>query len=585
MKYSELVEVYEQLEKTPKRLEKTEIISGLLKKTPVEDLPIIMLLIEGRLFPKWDEREIGVASRLVIKAISMASGIDAAKVENKWKKLGDLGLVAEELIKTKKQRTLHCEELTVKKVFNNLRKLAGLEGAGTVERKIQLVAELLTSSKPIEAKYVVRTVLEELRVGVGEGSIRDAIVWAFFHEKFGLRYDERAKKIEIGDREEYKKYIDAVQGAFDVTNDFSVVAERAKTKGLNGLKGTMLVVGVPIKAMLALKVDSIDEGFERCGRPAEVEFKYDGFRMQIHKKGKDIRIFTRRLDDVTNQFPEVVGYVKWHTKGKDFILDSEAVGFDRKNGKYLPFQNVSQRIKRKYDIKKMAEEFPVEVNVFDILYYNGKSMLNEPFEKRHSLLKKVIKSEAKKITVAKSLITSKNKEVEKFYKEALNAGNEGIMFKRLDAPYKPGARVGYMIKFKGKQEGLDLVITGAEWGEGKRAHWLSSFTIACIDENGNFLEIGKVGTGIKEKSEEGVSFEELTKLLRPLIISEKGKTVKLKPKVVVEVAYEEIQKSPTYASGYALRFPRFTRLRTMDKAPEDASTLDYINKLYKQQKK
>ena len=585
MKYLELVKIYEELEKTTKRLEKTEIISKLLKKTSKENLPIIMLLIEGRLFPNWDEREIGVASRLVIKTISIASGIDAFRVENEWKKTGDLGLVAENLIKTKKQRTLDFQELTIKKVFTNLRKLAELEGAGTVERKVQLVAELLTSAEALEAKYIVRTVLQELRVGVGEGSIRDAIGWAFFPSKFGLRYNKKENKIGVDNLEEYNKYSNAVQKAFDVTNDFSVVAETAKTKGIGGLNKMKLSVGIPIKVMLALKVDNVEEGFERCGRPAEVEYKYDGFRMQIHKKNDDVEIFTRRLEKVTNRFPEVIRCIKKYVQGKEFIIDSEAVGYSRKTGDYLPFQSISQRIKRKYDIERMSEEFPVEVNVFDVLYYEGKNMLNEPFKERHSLLNKIIKKQPKEIIIAKSLTTSKNKDVEKFYKEAIHEGNEGIMFKKLDAPYKPGARVGYMVKYKGQQEGVDAVITRAEWGQGKRANWLSSFTIACIDEDGNFLEIGKVGTGIKEKTEEGVSFEELTKLLNPLITSEEGKEVKLKPQIVIEVEYEEIQKSPTYDSGFALRFPRLIRLRNLDKKPKDATSMDYIKKLYEQQKK
>ena len=583
MKYSELVNVYEQLDKTTKRLEKTEIISKLLKKTPTEDLSIITLLIEGRLFPNWDEREIGVASRLIIKAISTASGIDASKVEKEWKKTGDLGIVAENLIKTKKQTTLHFQELTVKKVFTNLRKLAELEGIGTVERKIQLIAELLTSAKPTESRYIVRTVLEELRVGVGEGSIRDAIVWAFFSKKFGLNYNEKGNKIEIDNKKEYNKYANAVQKAFDVTNDFSVVAEKAKTKGIEGLKETSLIVGIPIKVMLALKVDSVDKGFERCGKPVQVEYKLDGFRMQIHKKDNKVNIFTRRLENVTNRFPEVTGNIKKYAKGKEFILDSEAVGYSKKTGKYLPFQNISQRIKRKYDIERMSEEFPVEVNVFDVLYYEGKNMLDEPFKERHSLLKKIIKKQPKKIMLAKSLTTSKEKEVEKFYKEALEGGNEGIMFKKLDAPYKPGARVGHMIKYKPAVETLDPVIVGAEWGEGKRAKWLSSFTIACIDD-GKFKEIGKVGTGIKEKTEEGISFEQLTKLLKPLIIGEKGKEVKIKPKIVIEVSYEEIQKSPTYASGYALRFPRLKNLR-QDRNAKDTSTLKMVEDFYQKQKK
>jgi DNA ligase-1 len=295
-------------------------------------------------------------------------------------------------------------------------------------------------------------------------------------------------------------------------------------------------------------------------------------------------LFTRRLEDVTKQFPDIAEYVKKNVKGKSFIIDSEAVGYNRKTGKYMPFQNISQRIKRKYDIDRMSHDFPVELNVFDIIYHEGKSLINEDFEKRRTLLERIVKQEPKKIVLAKNKIASDKKDVEKFFKEAVNAGNEGLMFKSLKAPYKPGARVGYMIKFKHIMETLDLVIIGAEWGEGKRAKWLSSYHIACLDENDNFVEIGKASTGLKEKEEEGLSFMEMTKLLKPLIISEKGKEVKVKPKIVIEVGYEEIQKSPTYTSGFALRFPRVIQIRE-DKGPDEASTLDYIKKLYAGQKK
>ena len=583
MQYSKLVEVYEALEKTAKRLGKTYIISELLKKTPAEDLPVITLLLEGRLFPSWDSREVGVASRIILKAISAASGIEADKVEKEWKKTGDLGIVSENLIKAKKQSTLHSHELTVKKVFTNLRKLAELEGLGTVERKIQLISELLTSAKPNEAKYIIRTILQVLRVGVGQGSIRDAIVWAFFSDKIKLLYDNKDGNIEIGDREEYNKYADAVQKAYDVTNDFSPVAEAAKTKGLNGLKNMNLTVGVPIKVMLALKVDTAEKGFERAGKPAELEFKYDGFRIQGHKKNNEIKLFTRRLENVTNQFPEVVGCIKNNISGKEFIIDSEAVGYSNKTNEYLPFQSISQRIKRKYDIDKIAKDFPVELNVFDIVYYDGKSYLNEPFEKRRKLLEKIVRQEKKKIVLAKNLVTSNAEKVEKFYEEAISLGNEGLMFKDLNAPYKPGARVGNMVKFKKERETFDMVITAAEWGEGKRAKWLSSYTVSCINEDGEFLEIGKASTGLKEKDEEGLSFNKMTKMLRPLVMSEKGKEVKIKPSIVIEVGYEEIQKSPTYSSGFALRFPRVIRLRS-DKSPEDVAALKTVKDSYDKQR-
>jgi len=422
-----------------------------------------------------------------------------------------------------------------------------------------------------------------MRIGVGEGSIRDSIVWAFFGKELEVNYDKKDNNIGIEDREKYNRYVDAVQRAYDITNDFAPVAEAAKKYGLKGLGEMTMNIGSPLKAMLALKVGDIEEGFERCGKPAEFEFKYDGMRMQIHRNNDEIKIFTRRLENVTNQFPEVVDCVKKYVHENKVILDSEAVGYNKKTGKYLPFQNISQRIKRKYDIQKMSEQFPVEVNVFDIINYQGKNVINEPFIERKKIIKKIIKNVTKKIKVAKSIVTSNKKEVMDFYKEAIDSGNEGLMIKKLDAPYKPGARVGFMCKLKAERETFDLTIVKSEWGEGKRSNWLSSYSIACRDED-EFLEVGKASTGLKEKREEGLSFAEMTDLLKPLIKKEEGKEAILKPKVVIEVGYEEIQKSPTYSSGFALRFPRVVSLRE-DKGPRDTTTLDMIKDAYKRQKK
>ncbi len=585
MKYSELVEVYRKLEATSKRLEKTHHLSEFLKKTGASDIEEVMLLLTGRVFPAWDERKIGVASRMMIKALAKATGDSPDSVEKSWKKTGDLGDTAELLISKKKQRTLFSSELTVSKVFNNIQKLAEMTGEGTVEKKVQLIAELLTSAKPIEAKYITRTVLEELRVGLGDGTIRDAIVWAFFSKEIGLKYDEKENDLVLPEnsREVFNKYINLVQSAYDVANDFAAVAKTIREKGEKGLEKTGLTAGRPVKVMLAQKVKDVKEGFETVGKPAALEFKYDGVRMQIHRKGDKIVVYTRRLEEVTKQFPEVVNYVRSNVKSKDFILDSEAVGFDPKTGKYLPFQKISQRVKRKYDIEKMAKDFPVEVNIFDIIQYEGESMINKPFNERRKVIEKIVNPEKRKIQCAEQITTSDEKKAEAFYKKSLAAGNEGVMMKNLEAPYKPGSRVGHMIKLKPVMKELDLVIVGAEWGTGKRSEWLSSFVLACRDEEtGEFLEIGKVGTGIKEKKEEGVSFDELTEMIKPLVTSEKGKEVKIKPEIVIEVTYEEIQKSPSYSSGYALRFPRLSRLRD-DRAPEECSSLEMVKDFYKKQ--
>ncbi|MDA1196471.1 MAG: ATP-dependent DNA ligase [Nanoarchaeota archaeon] len=584
MEYAKLVSVYTALESTTKRLAKTRTLADFLRDVPESDVASVVLLLQGKVFPNWDDRKVGIASRLVLKALHTATGVAAATIEDTWKETGDLGLAAEQLMGKKKQATLFSSSLSVEKVFTNLQKLASMEGQGTVTRKVQLVAELLTSATNLEARYIIRTVLEDLRVGVGEGSLRDSIAWAYFGKELNLSYDEEKNDIVIDDREEYVKAVDAVQGAYDLTNDFGKVAREAKKNGLKGLNALSVTVFTPLKCMLALKVADIEEGFERCGKPVACENKLDGFRMQIHKDGDEVKLFTRRLDEVTRQFPDVVAHVKSHINAKQVILDAEAVGFDVSTGKYLPFQSIGQRIRRKYDIKKMASEYPVEVNVFDILYHDGKTLLSHPFSERRELLEKVVKGEERKVVVVPSIVSSSKTEISAFYKKSLAAGNEGAMFKKLDAPYKPGARVGHMCKLKDEQDALDLVIVGAEWGEGKRSTWLSSFTLACSDSSG-FFEVGKVGTGIKEKPEEGLSFGEMTDELKPLIISERGKSVVIKPKIVVEIAYEEIQKSPTYSSGYALRFPRVKRLRSMERSAMDITTLAEIERLYRKQKK
>ncbi len=562
MKYSQLCETYELLEGDSSRLKKTEILAEFLKKLEPGKNREIIYLLQGRVWPDYNEKEFGISSQLTIKALAKSSGKPESEVVKKWKKIGDLGEVASEITGKKSQSTLFSSSLTTEKVLENLKKLPELTGKGTVDKKISLIAELLSNATEIEAKYIVRTLLNDLRIGVGAGVLRDAIVSAFFEKS-----DKEATEL--------------VQTAYDKVTDFALVFEKAR-KGKKELEKVEFSPGQPLKVMLALKAESIEDGFERVGKPAVFEFKYDGFRMLINKdENGEIKIFTRRLDEVTKQFPEVKEYVKKFVKAETFIIDSEAVGYDKKTKHYLPFQSISQRIKRKYDIEKTAEDLPVEINAFDLLYLNGKSLINDPFKERTKLLRKIVKDEKWKFVSSRQLITNEEKEAEKFFEEALKEGEEGVMIKNLESPYKPGARVGYMLKLKPLMNDFDLVITGAEYGTGKRGGWLTSFDVACRDpETGDFLEIGKVSTGVKEKSEEGTSYEYMTRLLKPLIIGEKEKSVKIEPQIVLTVTYQDIQKSPSYNSGYALRFPRFTALRT-DRSPADIATIREIQKEYK----
>jgi len=555
MRYEKLAKLYESLSSTTKRLEKIEILSKFLETVSTEDSDLIYLL-QGDIYPTYDERKIGISNQIAIKAISKSTGIDSKKVVSQWKKIGDIGEVAKELTKEKKQTTLATHLLTTKKVIDNLRKLPELIGKGTVEKKLALITELLTSSTPTESLYLIRTLIGDLRIGVQESTIKYAMLKAFFKNN--------------------KEYEEELQGAIDRSNDLKEVFESAKSGKIKDLEKIKLEVGKPIKAMLAQKANSIEDAFKHLGKPLAIEYKYDGFRLLIHKKGDKVTLFTRSLENVTTQFPEVINYIKEFVKGDSFILDSEAVGYDKKTKKYTDFQAISQRIKRKYDIKQLSEKLPVEVNIFDILYYNGKNEIETPFKKRAELIRKIVTEHPYKLIVSKMKITSNEKEVKEFYEKALKNNQEGIMFKNLDATYKPGRRVGNMLKLKPEENELDLVITGGEWGTGKRSGWISSFILSCRDGD-KFLEIGKVGTGIKEKSKEGVGFDELNAKLKPLIIKEKGKEVKLKPKVVVTVHYQDIQKSTNYESGWALRFPRITVLRE-DRGTYDIANLEEIEK-------
>jgi len=562
MRYSILSDVYEELEKHSSKLKKTEIIAEILKKTPKDELDEVVLLLNGRVFPAWTDVEIGVADKMMLKAIAKTTGESEKAVSDTWKKTGDLGITAEELMKKKRQRTLGAEELTVRKVFDNFRKIAEQTGSGSQDRKLSLLSELLSSATAKEARYIARTVLEQLRVGVAEGIIRDAIAKAF---------DVSAEDVE---------------SAWNFLPDYGEVAKIAKAKGTKGLQKVELELGIPVNVLLAEKVPDLKTAIDSFENPL-LQYKYDGMRCVIQKKGDKIWIFTRRLEDVTKAFPEIVEYAKKALRAKEIIVDSEALGLDPKTGKPIPFQLLSTRIKRKYDIEKAMKDIPVQVNLFDILYLNGKTLFSLSLAERWNLLKKEVHEIKGKFRFADSLITKDLQKAEKFYNESLAAGHEGLIIKNLDAHYIPGRSVaGGWLKVKPTLENLDVAIVGGVWGTGKRAGWLGSLILGIRDpKTGDFLEIGMMGTGIKEKktNPEDVTFEELTKRLKPLIIKEEGNTVKIRPKIVIEVSYEEIQKSPTYESGYALRFPRFLRLRP-EKGLADVDDLTRVKKIYEMQK-
>lgn len=559
MDYSTIADAYEILEEVPSKLKKADILADLLSKTPSSELEKVVLLVRGTVFPGYSQMELGIADKMVIKSIAKATGFKESDVVEKFKKTGDLGLTVEECLKSKKQSTLARKKLTVDFVFSEMRKLAEISGKGSQERKLGMIAELVVSAKPKEARYIVRTILGNLRVGASDGIIRDAIAKSFLQE-----HDK-------------KEAIEAVEYALNIVADFGEVARIAKERGINGLKKVQIEIGKPIQVMLAEKGESLEKILEKYKKIA-IEWKFDGLRIQCHKKGDKIWLFTRRLEDVTKQFPDIANMVNNSVKVKDCVIEGEALGINPKNDEPFPFQTLSQRVHRKYDIEKMVKEIPIQLNLFDAIYVDGESLINKPFLERRKILEKIIKPISGKIQLAKQITTDDLKEMEKFYKSALEARQEGVMLKVLDSSYVFGRHVDGWIKIKPVMETLDLVVIGATWGEGARANWLTSFVLACRDSRSDeLLECGMMSTGLTEDE-----YKEMTKTLKPLIISEKGKEVKVKPKIVIEVMYQEIQKSSNYSSGFALRFPAFKNFRP-DKGPSDVDTISRVKKLYSSQ--
>jgi len=666
MRFEQIATIYEQLEITPKRTNKLYLVGEFFKETfPKSDsitteqkelLNHCVLLFSGKIFPPYMQLKLGFSTQYVIKALSIATGYSKDDITKLWSEKGDLGIVAQVVCTNKRQQTLFSQDLTIEHIFSNLTKIASIEGARAVEQKVQLIAELLADANALEAKYIIRFVLEVMRAGIGESTLRDALIWAYApKQNYLTKYDVEQKKlipamdgftlasknifdtkkvtrseftevsqiqthpISLDTSLSYKKRVAQVvtqsnfahdilwtesedesrsvyntvqtyvQQGIDMTNNVSDVALKLATNKIEEISVLTPTIGKPIKVMLAQKITTTSQAESTIGYPLFAEYKYDGFRMQIHKLGDDVHIFTRRLEDVTKQFPEAVQYIRDHILANECIIDSEAVGFDSQTKEYKPFQFISQRIRRKYDIEKLAEELPVEINVFDIIMLDGVNQTELPLRERRKVLCDIIETVPYKIRPSKGELITNEAELKIIYEDSLDAGNEGIMIKMPDAQYKPGSRVGSMLKLKPVMDTLDLVITKATWGEGKRASWFTSFTVCCIDDDGELFEVGKVSSGLKELEEqsndEGIlTFSQMTQKLKPLIYKTGGLEVSVKPDVIIEVAYEEIQKSSTYNSGYALRFPRILFVREA-RSVDNASNLKQIEDYYYDQKK
>lgn len=555
MKYEELVELYEVLDLTSKRLEKTSIIADFLSMVGEEDpniLSIITLLTLGRIFPTWSEEELGIGSKLLMKAIALVVGVKPEEVEDEMRDIGDIGLAAQELFSHKVQSTLFRRNLTIQKVHQNLVKIADITGGRSQYKKLEILRELLSSASPIEAKYITRTVIEELRVGVGEGTMKDAVSQAF---KVPKKNVERAHML---------------------TNNLGLVAVVAKEQGLEGLQKLNLEPGKPVKPMLAQLSPNYITSIQEMGW-AFCETKYDGIRVQIHREGDEINIFTRRLENISLALPEIVEYIKKAIKPSDFIVEGEIIV--TQDGKPISFQYILQRVRRKYEIEKMREKIPLTMYLFDVLYYN-QPVLDEPFKDRRELLEKIVQIIPRKLELSTQVkVTPENPEkAENLFNESIDEGHEGIMIKDPYAPYTPGIRGKKMLKWKATPETLDLVVVGGTYGKGKRAHSIGSFLLALRDEDNKLKNLAHVATGLDDKT-----LQELSEISEPLIMRKIGRQVEMIPSIIMEVAFSEIVKSPEYGSGYSLRFPVVKRIRN-DLNIEDIDTVERVESIYQTMK-
>ncbi|WP_295722651.1 ATP-dependent DNA ligase [uncultured Methanobrevibacter sp.] len=548
MKYEELVNIYEALNATTKRLEKTEILSNFLKTVDSELLPQVTLMCLGKVFPSWSEEEQGIGDKLIMKAVADVAGVSVLEVEDKVRDKGDIGAASEVLVKNKKQMTFFSQPLTIEFVFNNLRKLTEISGNRSTSRKISIILELLSSASAVESKYICRTIVEQLRIGVGEGIIRDGIAGAFSIDK------------EIVDR------------ASMLTNDLGLVAKVAKEEGGEGLQKLNLTPGKPVKLMLAQLSEGIDISINEMGL-ALCETKYDGIRCQIHKHNGEVTLFTRRLENITKAIPEIVEEIKIAFPDNDFIAEGEIIA--TRNGKPLSFQHILHRVRRKYNIEETMENIPVELYLYDLLYYK-EPLIDNPIKTRREILESIVTT-TDMVHLSKLVLCSPGNidDAKQLFEESISGGHEGIMIKNAYEPYIPGIRGKKMLKYKAEPENLDVVVIGGTKGIGKRGEFIGSYLIALQDEDENLKPIAQVGTGLSDEQ-----LEELTQKMEEYKISQKGTKITVEPKIIFEIAYSEIVKSPEYEAGYSLRFPVVKRIRE-DKGLKDIDTIERLELMYK----
>ncbi|MCW1310000.1 MAG: ATP-dependent DNA ligase [Candidatus Nanoarchaeia archaeon] len=573
MKFSKLADYFEKLESTTKRLEMFEILSNMFKEAEIDEIDKLVYFSQERLLPPFKGVEIGMAEKLVERAIAKVCNVGIGKVESLYKKMGDLGLVAESMFKGRSGSKL---DVTV--VYNELMKIAKTSGPGSIELKINYLAGILSKCSPKEAKYIVRFVSGRLRLGIGDPTILDSL-----------------SKAKVGDR----SLREELERAYNLCSDLGLVAQTLFKEGIKGIKEFKVTVGNPIRMALAERLPSAEEIIKKVGGKCSVEAKYDGFRAQLHKKGDEIEIFSRNLERTTHMFPEIVKAAKEQIRAKDAILEGEALAYNEETGELFPFQVTIQR-KRKHGIKELAEEYPLRMFVFDLLYVDGVDYTKKSYEERRKALERIVK-DGDVIKIAERIVSDDPKEIMRYFDELVARGLEGIMCKKLDSPYQAGARNFNWIKLKRSYKGeladtIDVVLVGYFKGRGARAKFGIGALLGAVydDKLDVFKTVAKIGSGLSEER-----WVEIRKLLDETKVPNKPARVDsliepdvwVEPNYVITVKADEITRSPVHTCGrkgdepgFALRFPRMTGWIREDKKPEDATTEKEIMEMFKMQK-
>ncbi len=585
MLFTELSSYFEKLENTSSRLALIEILSELFKKTPKEEIEEIVYLIQGRLAPFFVPIEIGMAEKTVAQSIANAYGLKKEEVLKSYQKLGDMGLAALQQNQKSKIPGLakrsgagKNQNLTVDEVFKILTEIANTKGEGTVEKRQKLLSDLLQKLDPVSAKHLVRIPLGNTRLGIGDPTVLDGLATA-----------------KLGDKTKRK----LLEEAYNRTSDLGLIAKELWTKGLPGVEKLELRVGYPVRSELCERLPSPSKVIEKMGE-VDVQYKYDGFRVQIHKNNEEVRMFSRNLEEMTHMFPELRKAAVEQIKAKSAILDSEALAYNPESEEFLPFQETTKR-RRKHGIEEMAGKLPLKAFVFDILYKDGKSLIDEPLKKRMEILREVLPQDDVLIRTKNQTINDPQK-LAVILEDAISKGLEGLVVKRLESPYEAGARNFNWVKLKRHSSGelndtIDCVILGYITGRGKRtAFGAGALLVGIYDKKADeFVTVSKIGTGLSDEE-----WKEIHKRADKISVDHKPARVNssiipsvwIKPEIVIEVLADEITRSPVHSAGktdgepgYALRFPRLVSFRGSDKRAEDATTVEELISMYKQQGK